>query len=84
MIKKAKIANSMGHVIGISWESDSDNTVIDADIFKQLQSCKEFLVKIENKLMNENFLKNAKPEIVEKERQKKIDVERKIKMLETV
>jgi valyl-tRNA synthetase len=43
-----------------------------------------FLVQVDQKLSNERFVSNAKPEMVEKERQKKADAEAKIAMLKKV
>ena len=41
-----------------------------------------FMKSVDAKLMNEKFVANAKPEIVEKERQKKADAQSKIQQLE--
>lgn len=49
---------------------------------KELDYLKGFLVSVDKKLGNERFVQNAKPEIVENERQKKADAEAKIKVLE--
>ena len=40
-----------------------------------------FLVSVDKKLSNERFVQNAKPEIVQNERNKKADAESKIKTL---
>ena len=40
-----------------------------------------FLVSVMNKLNNERFVSNAKPEVVEAERKKKADAETKIRSL---
>jgi valyl-tRNA synthetase len=50
----------------------------------ELEYVKGFLVQVDQKLSNERFVANAKPEMVEKERQKKADAEAKIAALETV
>jgi valyl-tRNA synthetase len=42
---------------------------------------KGFLKSVDAKLSNEKFVANAKPEVIEKERQKKADAEEKIKKL---
>ncbi len=49
---------------------------------KEIKYAKGFLVGVDKKLSNERFVNNAKPEIIEKERQKKADAEAKIKALE--
>jgi len=49
---------------------------------EEINYLKGFLVSVEKKLSNENFVKNAKPEIVESERKKQTDAIQKIKLLE--
>ncbi|WP_338765706.1 valine--tRNA ligase [Bernardetia sp. ABR2-2B] len=49
---------------------------------KEIERAKGFLIGVDKKLSNERFVNNAKPEVVEKERQKKADAEAKIKALE--
>ncbi|MDR0537064.1 MAG: valine--tRNA ligase [Tannerellaceae bacterium] len=49
---------------------------------KELQYNQGFLTSVMNKLSNERFIANAKPEVVEMERKKKADAESKIKSLE--
>ncbi|MDX2301393.1 MAG: valine--tRNA ligase [Microscillaceae bacterium] len=49
---------------------------------KDLEYQKGFLMSVEKKLGNERFVSNAKPEVVEAEKQKKADAESKIKALE--
>jgi len=53
-----------------------------ADMAKELEYLKGFLVSVEKKLSNERFVQNAKPEILETERRKRADAEAKIKVLE--
>ena len=60
---------------------------IDADAEKEklateIEYLSGFLKLVEAKLGNEKFVNNAKPELVEKERQKKADTEAKMKVLE--
>jgi valyl-tRNA synthetase len=60
---------------------------IDADAEKEklateIEYLSGFLKLVEAKLGNEKFVTNAKPELVEKERQKKADTEAKMKVLE--
>ncbi|PZR25592.1 MAG: valine--tRNA ligase [Citrobacter freundii] len=49
---------------------------------KDLEYLKGFLLSVEKKLGNEKFVANAKPEVVEIERKKKVDAEDKIKAIE--
>ena len=51
---------------------------------EELEYTRGFLAQVEQKLSNERFVANAKPELVEKERQKKTDAEAKIAALEKV
>jgi valyl-tRNA synthetase len=48
---------------------------------KELEYLEGFLVSVDAKLRNEKFVANAKPELVEKERQKKADAEAKIEVI---
>lgn len=48
---------------------------------KDLKHFEGFLAGVEKKLGNENFIRNAKPEVVEMERRKKADAEEKIRLL---
>lgn len=50
-------------------------------ITKEIEYNEGFMKSVDAKLSNERFVANAKPEIVEKERQKKADAERKIEAL---
>jgi valyl-tRNA synthetase len=52
-----------------------------AKIQKQIDKLQSELTGIQNKLTNENFVKNAKPEVVEKEREKENEVASKLKTL---
>ncbi|POY35302.1 valine--tRNA ligase [Solitalea longa] len=51
-------------------------------IAKELDYLKGFLKSVDAKLSNERFVQNAKPEIIQNERNKKADAESKIKALE--
>jgi valyl-tRNA synthetase len=55
-----------------------------AKLLEELEYTRGFLVQVEQKLSNERFVANAKPDLVEKERQKKADAEAKIAALEKV
>lgn len=62
------------------------NLQIDAEaekekITKEIEYLLGFMKSVEAKLSNEKFVANAKPELVEKERQKKADAEAKIEVL---
>ena len=49
---------------------------------KDLAYNKGFLVSVQKKLANERFVQNAKPEVIEFEKQKMSDAEAKIKAIE--
>lgn len=49
---------------------------------KELEHLKGFLLSVEKKLDNERFMQNAKPDIIEREKQKQSDALAKIKTLE--
>jgi len=51
-------------------------------ITKEIDYLKGFLISVDKKLSNERFVQNAKPEIIQNERNKKSDTETKIKILE--
>jgi len=51
-------------------------------LLKDLDYLKGFLATVEKKLGNEQFVQNAKPEVIEIERKKKADAEAKIKVIE--
>ena len=50
-------------------------------ITKEIEYLEGFLKSVDAKLSNEKFVANAKPELVEKERQKRADAEMKIEVL---
>ncbi len=52
-------------------------------IAEEIDYLKGFLKSVDAKLSNEKFVANAKPEVIEKERQKKADAEEKIQKLES-
>jgi len=52
------------------------------NLLKDLDYQKGFLASVETKLANEKFVANAKPDMVERERQKKADAEAKIATIE--
>ncbi len=61
-----------------------DNIDVESEIQKmesEIQYLQGFLASVMKKLSNERFVQNAKPEIVEVERKKKADAEKKIKVL---
>jgi valyl-tRNA synthetase len=64
-------------------ESDQgDNGSQKEQLIKDLEYLKGFLMSVDKKLSNERFVQNAKPEVVELEKQKKKDAEEKIKLIE--
>lgn len=63
----------------------ADNIDVEAErerITKEIEYLKGFLVSVDKKLSNERFVQNAKPEIIQNERNKKADAEAKITILE--
>jgi valyl-tRNA synthetase len=52
------------------------------NLLKDLEYQKGFLASVDVKLTNERFVANAKPDMVERERQKKADAEAKISTIE--
>jgi valyl-tRNA synthetase len=48
---------------------------------KEIEYLEGFMKSVDAKLSNERFVANAKPELVEKERQKKADAAAKIEIL---
>ncbi|RZK59422.1 MAG: valine--tRNA ligase, partial [Pedobacter sp.] len=62
----------------------NENVDLDAEkerLTKELEYLKGFLKSVDSKLSNERFVQNAKPEIIENERNKKADAESKIKTI---
>ena len=62
------------------------NIEVDAEaekekLTKELEYLQGFLKSVDAKLSNEKFVANAKPELVEKERQKMTDAEAKIEII---
>jgi valyl-tRNA synthetase len=51
-------------------------------LIKDLEYLKGFLISVNKKLSNDRFVQNAKPEVINIERQKKKDAEEKIKTIE--
>ncbi len=66
----------------IQAETLVDTTGQTMQLLKDLEYLKGFLVAVEKKLGNERFVANAKPEVVEIERNKKSDAEQKIKAIQ--
>ena len=80
------IDNSIPIVIGkdrfyLITENHQENGNQAAEMEKELEYLKGFLVSVEKKLGNERFMQNAKPEIIEMELKKKSDAEIKIRNL---
>lgn len=72
----------------LEWALPKDEKEISAEekerLVQELDYTKGFLAQVDAKLSNERFVANAKPDLVEKERQKKADAEAKIAALEKV
>ena len=63
-------------------EKPIDSSHQKAELEKELEYLKGFLVSVEKKLSNERFVQNAKPEIIELENKKKSDAENKIRIIQ--
>ena len=84
---KEPVANSIATVIGkdkfyITSEQPVDTASQKAELAKELEYLKGFLVSVDKKLSNERFVQNAKPEVVALEQKKKEDAQTKIKVIE--
>lgn len=66
----------------VTLENNIDIEAEKLRISTELDYLRGFLNSVNKKLANERFVQNAKPEIVENERNKKADAEAKIKILE--
>jgi valyl-tRNA synthetase len=80
------VANTIAVLVGkdklyIETEQALDTTAQKEQLEKELEYLKGFLVSVDKKLSNERFVQNAKPEVVDVERQKKADAEEKIKAI---
>lgn len=81
------VSNTFNVVVGthkfyIETEQQIDTEAQKEKLQKELAYQKGFLISVEEKLGNERFVQNAKPEVVEAERKKKSDAEQKIKTIE--
>ncbi len=84
-----KLENALSFVVKadeffINLESNSNPEEELVQAKKDLEYYQNFKKSVESKLANERFVANAKPEIIEKERQKLADADAKIKALEAV
>lgn len=62
-----------------------DETLEKKKLEEELNYLRGFLKSVDSKLSNEKFVANAKPDVIEKERQKKADAEEKIhKLIQTL
>ena len=66
----------------LTTEKEIDHTQQKQQLLKDIEYYKGFLVTVDKKLNNENFIKNAKAEVIELELKKKNDAEQKLKILE--
>lgn len=62
----------------IGWEMKQADS---SELQKEIDYLNGFLKSVEAKLTNEKFMANAKPDLIEKEQQKKADAESKIEIL---
>jgi valyl-tRNA synthetase len=66
----------------IPMEGLTDPETERANLTKELEYTRGFMLSVSNKLSNEKFVANAKADVVERERQKLSDAEGKLKALE--
>jgi valyl-tRNA synthetase len=71
-----------GDEFGLDLGENLDMEAEKATLLKDLEYNQGFKRSVENKLANEKFVANAKPEIIERERAKLADAEAKIKAIE--
>jgi len=86
-INGTKPETAVSVLVGTSQAFIELNTTVDLEtekkrIQEEMAYLQGFMKSVDAKLMNEKFVANAKPEIVEKERQKKADAQSKIQQLE--
>lgn len=84
---KEKVSGAVSFLAGkdecyITLENNIDIDAEKERISKEIEYLQGFLISVDKKLSNERFVQNAKPEIVENEKNKKADAEAKIKILE--
>lgn len=84
---KEKVSGAVSFLAGkdecyVALENNIDVDAEKERISKEIEYLKGFLISVDKKLSNERFVQNAKPEIVENEKNKKADAEAKIKILE--
>ena len=65
----------------IETEQTLDSSTLQAELLKDLSHQENFLASIEKKLLNERFVQNAKPEVIEMERKKQADTLARIKTI---
>ncbi|RYZ00825.1 MAG: hypothetical protein EOO11_00305, partial [Chitinophagaceae bacterium] len=70
------------HKFYLASEQAVDSSVQKEQLLKDLEYHRGFLATVEKKLGNQRFVQNAKPEVVDAERQKKKDAEEKIEAIE--
>ena len=83
---KEKVTGAVSFLAGkdecyVALENNIDVDAEKERISKEIEYLKGFLVSVDKKLSNERFVQNAKPEIVENEKNKKADAEAKIQIL---
>ena len=81
-----KPAKSLGGLIGtdeffVPFEEEIDEAAERKKMEEELVYLEGFLKSVDAKLGNERFVANAKPDVIEKERQKKADAEEKMKKI---
>ena len=67
--------------LGLCWDEGFDKDSEIKKLNKELEYNIGFLKSVDSKLKNKNFISNAPKEIIDKEKQKIIDTEQKIKSI---
>jgi len=83
---KEKVSGAVSFLAGkdecyITLENNIDVDAERERISKEIEYLKGFLASVDKKLSNERFVQNAKPEVVENEKNKRADAEAKIQIL---
>jgi valyl-tRNA synthetase len=72
------------HKFFIETENAGSGSSQKEQLLKDLKYLEGFLKSVQKKLQNENFLKGAKPQVIEFERKKESDAEQKIKAIQEI
>ncbi|MDP9042891.1 MAG: class I tRNA ligase family protein, partial [Bacteroidota bacterium] len=68
----------LSYQLGFEIQQRQDGSILKEELEKELHYYTGFLDSLNKKLTNERFIKNARPEVVDLEKKKKLDTEEKI------